>query len=121
MNKVYLSGVIVENPALVTTEQGATHLILNLSVSHRNKAGIKSELYRVNAWNNAAIWGNANLRRGQQIMVQGYLTQRPARGEGEGTFDVDVTAEEFFPGSRAAVQTEKETFAPAMNEEKCAS
>ncbi len=120
MNKVYLSGVIVENPTLITTEQGATHLVLNLSVSHRNKAGIKSELYRVNAWNNAAIWGNTNLRRGQHIMVQGYLSQRPARGEGETAFDVDVTAEEFFTGSRVAAPTEAAQ-APAIVEDQRAS
>jgi hypothetical protein len=56
-------------------------------------------------------------------MLQGYLTQRPARGEGEGEggFDVDVTAEEFFMGSRPAPQVREIPAAPGTGEEECAS
>ena len=96
MNKVFLSGVIDSTPILATTAEMSTpHLTINLAVTHKNKLGIKSELYRVNAWNNAAVWAASNLQRGQQVMVEGYLTQR-ATPEGN---QVDVTANEFFVGA----------------------
>lgn len=109
MNKVFLSGLIVEQPALVTAVNGDQHLIINLSVAHRTKLGAKTEIYRVNAWHSTAVWGNDFLRHGMFITVQGYLTQRFVESYGN---RVEVTAEEFFIGQitpigRAAAPTAK--------------
>ena len=70
MNKVFISGVVAEVPAL-RMEQGETpHLVLNLSVRHRTKDGeVRKELYRVSAWHSAAKWGADNLTRGQLVGV----------------------------------------------------
>lgn len=97
MNKVYLSGIIADDPILIGREGTAPHLTFNISVSHRSKAGIRSELYRVSAWNNTALWGNANLRRGQGVAIQGYLTQRLTPINGIHMSSVEVSAEEFLP------------------------
>ena len=61
---------------------------------------MKRELYPIHAWNGMANWVHGNLRQGQRVMVQGYLTQRTVIMPGEGRVTVsEVTAEEFFPAS----------------------
>lgn len=97
MNKVFLSGVIDDQPMLMGAEGAPAHLAFNLAVSHRTaKNEMRRELYRINAWNNAARWGHVRLAQGQPVALQGYLTQRPALVNGEPIRAVDVTAEEFF-------------------------
>lgn len=97
MNKVYISGTIADVPLFNQPEDGAAHLAFQISVRHRTtKGAVKRELYRVNAWNHAALWGRANLRLGQNLAVQGYLTQRIAE---TGIVCVEVTAEEFILGT----------------------
>lgn len=100
MNKVYLSGEVATQPTL--TEGAAPHMIFDLLVTHRTAAGVRrEELYRVNAWHEAARWGFANLRRGQRAALQGYLTQYVATDLERPIKMVDVTATEFFPGADA--------------------
>ena len=98
MNKVYLSGTIADPPMLSGGEGGPSHSVFQLCVSHKTLKGeIRRELYTVNAWNNAAQWVAANLRQGQRIALQGYLTQKTVRN-GEGAFQaVEVTSQEFLP------------------------
>ena len=97
MNKVYISGEIASAPVL--TSSAKPHLIFDLLVGHKTIDGVrKSEWYCVNAWNNAALWGMAHLRRGQSVAVQGYLTQRATDQEHPVT-RVEITATEFFPGA----------------------
>lgn len=101
MNKVYISGTIADVPLFFQSEGGAAHLTFQICVQHKTaKGAMKRELYRVNAWNNTALWGKANLRQGQSLAVEGYLTQRIA-GE-TGIISVEVTAEEFFPAGQFA-------------------
>ena len=118
MNKVSISGTIADAPLFHQPEGGAAHLAFQLCVRHRTaKGAVKRELYRVNAWNNTASWGKANLRQGQPLAVEGYLTQRIV-GE-TGVICVEVTAEEFFPGAasvRDGHRGEKEN-APAFESE----
>ena len=107
MNKVYISGILADMPACVQREGGAAHLVFQLRVRHRTaKGAVKQEMYRINAWNNTAVWGRQNLRQGQLLSVQGYLTQRILEN---GVPAVEITAEEFFPGVKLVrtVQPEK--------------
>lgn len=99
MNKVYLSGVIIDDPSFVAVEGRAPHLVLGLSVTHRALAGIKSEVYRVSAWNGSAIWGSINLKRGMPLMVQGYLSQHQIATDNGTTNIIDIAVVEFFVGS----------------------
>ncbi len=101
MNKVYLTGTVADPPLGRTQENGLAHVSFPLCVSHKTKQGlVKRELYNVQAWNGVAQWARANLRQGQRVMLQGYLTQHSVRQADGGTRQVvEVTAEEFFPAS----------------------
>lgn len=114
MNKVFVSGIIAGEPALYSSENGMAHLIFPLSVRHRTMNGmIRQELYTINAWNNPAIWGKENLRVGNLITVQGYLTQHSREN---GVLMTEVTAEEFLlglkPGRRFKAKSASAVLAP---------
>lgn len=92
MNKVYISGKIVDQP-FMRMEGENQHMILKLRVSHKKRNGERRfEDYRVNAWNRIAQWGMTNLVGGQIVAVQGYLTQNISNNHA-----TEVTAEEFLP------------------------
>lgn len=92
MNKVYISGKLVDEPRL-RMDGDSQHLILKLRVAHRKRTGEhRSEDYQVNAWNRIAQWGASNLERGQVVALRGYLTQNASNNHA-----TEVTAEEFFP------------------------
>ena len=93
MNNLFISGKVVEQPALRLEGGDAPHLTFTLRVAHRTRAGERrAEDYRVNAWNRIAQWGVENLARGQLVAVHGYLTQSASRGNA-----VEITATEFMP------------------------
>ncbi len=98
-----MTGIIADPPVgrNQENENGLAHVSFPLCVSHKTKQGlVKRELYNVQAWNDVAQWARANLRQGQRVMLQGYLTQRSVRQADGGTRQVvEVTAEEFFPAS----------------------
>jgi single-stranded DNA-binding protein len=102
MNEVFLSGVVCDQPILMNHMNGTTQLSLNLSVAHKAKAGMKQEIYRVNAWGAVGIWGNANIRHGMEITVHGYLTQRFVDPYG---LRVEVCAEEMYAGRMVSPAT----------------
>ena len=105
MNKVFVSGIIAGEPALRSSENGMAHLIFPLSVRHRTMNGMmRQEIYTINAWNNPAIWGKENLRVGNLITVQGYLTQHSREN---GVLMTEVTAEEFLLGLKPAGASKK--------------
>lgn len=58
----------------------------------------KRELYTINAWNQTALWGVANLTQGQFIALKGYLTQRIHTS---GVLFTEVTAEEFISAPKS--------------------
>ena len=115
MNKVFVSGIIAGEPALHSSENGMAHLIFPLSVRHRTMNGMmRQEIYTINAWNNPAIWGKENLRVGNLITVQGYLTQHSREN---GVLMTEVTAEEFLLGLKPGRRF-KEKAAPAVLDPK---
>lgn len=102
MNKVFISGMVAEAPALRMEQGEVPHLVLNLSVRHRTKDGeVRKELYRVSAWHSAARWGAENLAKGQLAGMQGYLTQRTIHADGMTAAAVEIVAEEFLPMRQA--------------------
>ena len=115
MNKIYLSGIIADPPTQRSQEDAPKHVVFPLCVSHRTKQGmVKRELYNVQTWNGVAEWAHGNLKQGQRVMLQGYLTQRRvAHPGGFAHIEVDVTAEEFFaaslPRSSRAAPSEQNT------------
>ena len=92
MNKVYLMGTVTHDPRLVSNESAPAHLTLLLRVEHQAKTGSKQEYYPVNAWNQTAQWGAQQLAQGQQVLVEGYLTQRVRP---EGFVQIQLTATRF--------------------------
>jgi len=98
MNKVYLSGIVAEQPIRIGSPENPVHAAFRLNVSHRNSKGEwRRELYGVNSWNAAAQWALANLQQGQSVALVGYLTQRVIP-VGEKRFTcVEVTSQEFLP------------------------
>lgn len=102
MNKVFISGMIIENPALRMEPGEIPHLILNLSVRHRARNGeLRKEVYRVSAWHSAAAWGAENLNKGQIVGIQGYLTQRSIRADGVASVATEIAVDEFLPMRQA--------------------
>ena len=92
MNKVYISGKIVQQP-LLQMEGEIPHLVMSVRVAHKKRNGERrSEDYRVNAWNRIAKWGKENLKQGQIIALQGYLTQNASNNHA-----TEITVEEFLP------------------------
>ena len=99
MNKIYLSGIVAEPLMWHTRETAPKHAAFPLCVSHKTKQGLmKRELYSIQTWNGVAEWARDNLKQGQRVMLQGYLTQRRiTQPDGKIRIEAEVTAEEFFP------------------------
>lgn len=99
MNRIYLSGIVADPPVQYAINDRAMRVVFPLCVSHRTKQGlVKREVYTVQAWNKVGEWAHGNLRQGQRVMVQGYLTQHGAtKQDGSKALEIEITAEEFFP------------------------
>ena len=98
MNKVFLSGKIVDTVQFRTENSDTAHLTLSLSVQHKTRAGeVRREVYRVNAWHDVALWGAKNLARGQKASICGYLTQRQVSAGGFSALATEIVAEEILP------------------------
>ena len=96
MNKVFVSGKIVNDLIPRTFEDNGMHLVIKLCIRHKTRSGeLRSEWYRINAWNGVAKWASENLKRGQLISVQGYLTQRQIRNADAIITATEITATEF--------------------------
>lgn len=91
MNRVFIAGIVVGQPAFRDREK--RHLIFRICLCHRAaKRIVKREIYTVNAWHSTATWGARNLKQGQYIAIEGYLTQRHLEN---GETLVEITAVEF--------------------------
>lgn len=96
MNKVYLSGMVFEEPKLINKPEGEAHLVFPLMVRHKAKAGVRAELYRISAWNKCATFLSVNLKKGMKVALQGYLSQRPVQMADKVFNAAEVTANEVF-------------------------
>ena len=94
MNKVYISGKIIEAPQIHLNDGSSPiYMTTTLCVTHKTRIGIrKYETYRINAWNRVAQWGLENLKLGQIVAIQGYLIQKSGNGPA-----VEIAVEEFLP------------------------
>lgn len=106
MNKIFISGMVLDVPAMKTEQGDIPHLTLNLSVRHKVKSGeFRKEVYRVSAWYNTAKWGAEHLNKGHVIGIEGYLTQRQV-SIGNITMGVpEIVVEEFLPMQRVQRET----------------
>ena len=101
MNKVYLSGIVSDEPRQISGEGQASHTVFSLCVRHKTIGNvIKNELYRINAWNACAELSKLCLERGMKIAVEGYLTQRVFQAGGVSVVSVEVAVNEFFLPAR---------------------
>lgn len=93
MNKVFLSGIVSTQPALIQREGQPSHAAFQLRVDHKKSSGeVVHELYPVNAWLKTAEWAAARLRIGTPITLSGYLTRRMTQNN----MLTEVTAQEFI-------------------------
>jgi len=98
MNRLYISGRILEKPALRVLADGTPHLIFELVVRHKTKEGVTHrEIYRVNAWHQAAEYGARQLRQGQHVVLRGYLTQNHVKTANVLVMSTEIVAQEFWP------------------------
>lgn len=98
MNKVFISGMIIDTPIFHTEKSNVAHLVLNLAVRHKTKTGeLRTEVYRVSAWNNTAKWGVKNLGKGQIVAIHGYLTQRQIKMGSVTVATTEIAVDEFLP------------------------
>lgn len=94
MNRIVLSGQVAGNPKLFTTNAGVTHASFPLSVAHRTGKGIvKHVLFPIHCWQKTAVWIEANIVSGQQVYLEGYLSQS-MQGNG---FNGEITATLVLP------------------------
>lgn len=98
MNKLYISGYIQDTPQLRQEQGNIPHFVFNLSVQHRTQTGeLRRESYRVSAWHKIALWGAANLAKGQLVAIQGYLAQHQLVAGNISATTVEIAVDEFFP------------------------
>ncbi len=98
MNKLYISGYIQDTPQLRQEQGNIPHFVFNLSVQHRTQTGeLRRESYRVSAWHKAALWGAANLAKGQLVAIQGYLAQHQLVAGNISATTVEIAVDEFLP------------------------
>lgn len=119
MNKLYISGYIMDEPQLRQEQGDIPHLVFNLSVRHKTRGGeTRKEAYRVSAWYKAAQWGADNLAKGQLVAIQGYLTQRQVVAGNITATSTEIAVDEFLP-LRQALSSEAQNgdFAEARAEE----
>ena len=65
---------------------------MTVRVTHKKRNGERRyEDFRINAWHRVAQWGSNNLKEGQSVAVQGYLTQNASNNH-----DIEISAEEFI-------------------------
>lgn len=97
MNKVYLSGLILDEPMLKTEKDGSAHLVFHLGLRHRTKSGEpRKESYRISCWNRVAEWGSTHLERLRPVCVQGHLTQRTWLNGEQKHAETEVVAQEII-------------------------
>lgn len=101
MNKVFLSGVIANDPSYTSSENGIERLTFQLCIKHRTVSGIiHKEYYTINAWNDTAKWAKRNLSKGGFIALQGYLTQKTIKTpDGTPVVVTSVAVDEFIIGA----------------------
>ena len=118
MNKVFLSGVIANDPSYTCSENGIERFSFQLCIKHRTQSGIiHKEYYPINAWNETAKWAKANLRRGSYIGLQGYLTQKNKKSaDGSNLAITNIAVDEFIIGATAERNTDSVDNASAINE-----
>lgn len=120
MNKVFISGMIVEKPTLRMEQGEIPHLILGLSVRHKVQNGeFRKETYRVSAWHNTAKWGAENLNKGQIIGVQGYLTQRQIHADAVTAVATEIAVDEFLPMRQTLREDNSDSAGIALAEAVC--
>ena len=109
MNKVYLSGIVSDDPRQVNGEGQAPHTVFSLCVRHKTSAHIvKKELYRINAWNANAEFSRERLVKGMKIAMEGYLTQRVFQAGGIPVMSVEVAVDELFIPAKIQPMAESE-------------
>ena len=93
MNKVYISGKIIEAPQMHLNDgSSSVYMTTTLCVTHKTRMGLrKYETYRINAWNRIAQWALENLKLGQIVAIQGYLIQKSGNGTA-----AEIAVEEFL-------------------------
>ena len=117
MNKVFISGIIVDTPILHNEKGDVAHLTLKLGVRYKQKTGeFRKEAYRVSAWNNTAKWAAENLKKGQIIAVQGYLAQRQMKLGNVSVVVTEISVDEFLPMRIVRDEEAKKESSAAMEE-----
>ncbi len=117
MNRVFLSGMIANDPSHTSSENGIERLTFQLCIKHRTLSGIiHKEYYTINAWNETAKWAKRNLSKGGFIALQGYLTQKTIKtSDGASVVVTSVAVDEFIVG---ALPTAVNNHEPAAAEQE---
>lgn len=77
LNRVYLSGVVVEKPTVNCIAEKPLHVEFTLQIRHKRADGKwKKEQYMVHCWNRLAEWAERFLEKGKLVSVEGRLIQR---------------------------------------------
>ena len=77
LNKVYLSGVVVEKTTVNCIAEKPLHVEFTLQIRHKSVDGKwKKERYTIHCWNRLAEWAEKFLEKGKLVSVEGRLIQR---------------------------------------------
>lgn len=98
MNKVYISGLVAEQPTIHLDNEQPVHVEFQLQIRYKRTEGQwKTEQYTIHCWNRLAQWSAQHLNQGNLVSVEGRLIQRSG---------VTVAAREIIVGNPAKLERE---------------
>lgn len=105
MNSVFLSGIVVDEPRLVSQEWQDPHVLFFLAVRRKLKTGEKvDDLHRINAWNGVATFCQTYLKTGMRITLRGHLSLGIVAAD-RMTFEVsEIVANEIIYGQESGTE-----------------
>src|ERR1700722_296853 len=99
LNKVIIVGTLGSDPKDAKSRDGKSYTALNLATNRywRSKEGTlerRTDWHRVNVWGKKAILCQENLKKGNPVCIEGYLSSFEIEEEGQKKTLTSITADE---------------------------
>lgn len=100
MNRIFLLGNVGGDPVLRYTAAGTPAVSVNVATSqiYKDRSGERKEQtswFRVNMYSKRAQWVSENVRRGDQVFVEGTCSVREFEGKTGPKTSVEIMADNF--------------------------
>lgn len=106
LNKVFLIGTLGADPKSSTTREGKNYVTLSLA-TNRTWKNVEGDKQKKTDWHRVSVFGKRGelcqeyLKKGQNVCVEGYITNYTVGEEGNKRWFTTITAEaiEFLPSN----------------------